>query len=96
MADFLPIMLALCSMLLYIHYVKNYAGIIDTCLFLKYACTVYVYRYCMHMCMYVIIAYASLVTVTHVHTCTYVLCSYMPSTSKHKSAHVPHLVDIKK
>ena len=29
MAKFLPIMLALCSMLLYTHYAQNYAGIID-------------------------------------------------------------------
>ena len=29
MAEFLPIMLALCSMLLYTHCAKNYAGIID-------------------------------------------------------------------
>ena len=33
MAKLLPIMLALCSMLLYTHYAKNYAGIIDTGLF---------------------------------------------------------------
>ena len=29
MAEFLPIMLALCSMLLYAHYAKNYTGIIN-------------------------------------------------------------------
>ena len=29
MAEFLPIMLALCSMLLYTQYAKNYAGVTD-------------------------------------------------------------------
>ena len=37
MAKFLPIMLALCSMLLYTHYAQNYAGIIDAGLVLRHS-----------------------------------------------------------